>query len=1175
MRFLSIIWMFLWVFIAGQTRAEPSTSPTTNNEVTASKASLRDQIGEFRYYDYLSMLRRLMILGDRTQDSGLFFEQKFALERLKTEFDSLKNSSDPLAIELLQSKSAHLFNFNQAIIDWAWEFDYGIRNNEDALRENLEKIIQSLPEDLQKNISEENPFPAVVIDSALERMSLEMEQKKFILKHPLFSEAMIFPGLRGVALEKYLKIIRPKNIDKISPLVIEKIKNDEVLNFEDYSVYERASSGDDISLQDILSAYLFYRSLGSISRSPALSEKEFVEHFSKMYREVLDIASRLQLKAPAAFPAEDIQFLWLIYQAATNSSPIISLDVDFAKPNAKENLSGAIWVSEEYAKKNKKFWSSVRDIQPDQAGYSENLAKLSALIDEWVERNFDSSQFDFQAALLQIQDNTWSFDGRKNFSYYRLDEGSKNPELRNLFSARIFPDLSLREGKALLEQRFFDLPKKDQDSLVQKIFLDSSGLVEFLKRLSQINTKDPAAIQKFHEFLVATYLKNRQVEQANDWAWEAVPTNKLLDGSVLPDIKSAKNRMNRLVEAHGHEFDYGSYSKISPLVDFLTVNIFPYDGYFSDEFKHMGNAYKLRAEHQKHIETLAPLWEKYSKLSEGEEKRALALQIDAATKNYAVFTELHSVDPESLGEMAGAFVYGVLPHRVSDIPSIAANVGMGFAFYWAGRWLGGKVVVVLLFDTAARLISAKYFNEKDKTWLTMDLNKGFSIPILPIGKWTAEFLQHTARTAVAIANASTANERQDHLQEFGEITGGFISFSAGSLIAHMRFDFTTISRIRTIEKLKSQIRDVQSAMESSSKQLEGLSTRLQEVQKKLVNEKSTLGANDFQKLAKEEINLKSKISDIQDGIFSRHQNHFFMLIKQMGWQSAKLINGIFNPLAWAGGLAKKFLPEKFLKQSFKAAEAFQIKNFEAEILRLEQKIAAQEKMLFQREAILNPTTAKLNLDLTRLNPADYAIYKWNSMALHLDFSRLKVRIRGTLAKTGKALSNSIDQLEIAKTSASPKAALEQSIQSLSEASQSFGNYATASTELAGGSLYRLNRIADASNPPSLLTWRHEFLLRMENFRRALLNRHPEKIEMKAGVASEKYFSENYIRLRSQLELLKATEEKLMSQMKRNQFIENEPLLMDELMHIHKLNEAHAQALSKLRARFENYLRSRN
>lgn len=162
--------------------------------------------------DFIALAQKLYILGDRSTPSGLFQTQ---LERIE-EVQHLLNLGSEENTAPLQTALERLFRLETSIADRSYEFRNKIREEPEVLNRLYENVLQSLPDDCPKTI-----------DNVLTRLSFEVDQKLFYLRHPLIAENIPFAGIRGKKLSDFRKFLPPIEREKLNDSVINRLNQNE------------------------------------------------------------------------------------------------------------------------------------------------------------------------------------------------------------------------------------------------------------------------------------------------------------------------------------------------------------------------------------------------------------------------------------------------------------------------------------------------------------------------------------------------------------------------------------------------------------------------------------------------------------------------------------------------------------------------------------------------------------------------------------------------------------------------------------------------------------------------------------------------------------------------------------------------------------------------------------
>lgn len=426
--------------------------------------------------------------------------------------------------------------------------------------------------------------------------------------------------------------------------------------------------------------------------------------------------------------------------------------------------------------------------------------------------------FIFKKAEEQIKDPRWVHWGVQEFEYYKL---SSTP--RSLFSAKLFPWFSIKIGKAILEKKYFELTEEERLELIHEIYPQPEDFMEFLSFQKTIDLFNPQTYPSLFEKLLKDAL--------NLFQKEAVESHTF-------SLKNKRDKM-RLWLLENPSETCGLYP--CWLMDWLAVTFFPYEDYGTDEMKRFQkewNRQELILINQQEIQNLQNAYK--NSISESQKKEIESKLIKALEK-FTQTIQKEAPDPNSPSVWVASFLHGLTPHHPKDLVHIAEATGVGYVFYAASRFLGGKIVgLFILGDTGLRFLSAKYFSEENLDPLDLNLEKGISTPL---GRWTAETILTTAKTIHQATRPDSLHTQFQALHDLGNLSGNLVWLGAGAALAHRTIHFERISTLRSIETLERKIMKVKKQIEMKTAEIAQLSQEIQRLESQLPKLEKAFGKN--------------------------------------------------------------------------------------------------------------------------------------------------------------------------------------------------------------------------------------------------------------------------------------------------------------------------------------------
>jgi len=152
--------------------------------------------------DFKVLAQKLYILGDRSSNSGLFLAQNERIEEVQA---LLALGLDDAAPQV-QIALARVFDLRTPIADRSFEFRDKIREEPEILSRLFIQVVQILPADRPKTV-----------ENILRRMSFEIDQKLFHLRHPIFGATEVIDPNE----DRLIKLLRAASVKYSSVFKLE------------------------------------------------------------------------------------------------------------------------------------------------------------------------------------------------------------------------------------------------------------------------------------------------------------------------------------------------------------------------------------------------------------------------------------------------------------------------------------------------------------------------------------------------------------------------------------------------------------------------------------------------------------------------------------------------------------------------------------------------------------------------------------------------------------------------------------------------------------------------------------------------------------------------------------------------------------------------------------------
>ncbi len=751
-------------------------------EARAQSANPFDSVEAWNQRDYSLILKRLYVIGDAQGSSGLLGLQKELIEELRLSADFEIDVKDAV------QRSSNLSATRTLIADRTFEF--------------RRSIIPRIPS-IYKADWERQPEGFRSFDRIMTQKVLELKQKEFALSRPVISQLEPLGGLRGFYVQQFFEL---QNLNPSSDL-LETLKAGRPLSFEQFlDLLKLINPALDSSQRaQIFQQFAIYRLFSRVDEIPARDLEALSTELNLMAEELINEADRRELTAPQLqLSKTTVRFFWLL-RAWIEAKPFA---IDWERSAEDKNLlSGWNFLLTNYSGR----WTELNQI-PEELQFDEPARKLIAEeIDQMVLSLFKVEESsDFESAIQQFNEGFWLDLPPEDSALRRLPE-----ELRQILAARLFPDLSLKQGKALLEGRLFEsLDELDRRELLSTIYGAEIPADEFEKQRT-LSPSDPDRIHRYHYDLVKAYLL------AQSLITKTADRMSLSSGEEIPTVESQRREMRLLLAQNRESFDYGFFPSV--LIDELAVLLFPSPEHlgslepkrFWNEWERQGLLRDLMISQQGFLAEI-------QRASSDEEKQKLEEKFIQTVEDFQQKLQAYQIDPDSEATWLAAFLYGAMPHS-NEASEILKTVGVGAAFALTVKIFGVRAVSwFIVLDTGTRLVSSGYLKEDLES---LDLNQGFSTPI---GRWTAESLQGGMHLLSKLQTAKTAEESMELAYDLGTLSSDLVWFGVGASSVRWTLDLSSYRRWRRANTIHTEIQRIEKQAQQTQLKVDQLKMRLAE-----------------------------------------------------------------------------------------------------------------------------------------------------------------------------------------------------------------------------------------------------------------------------------------------------------------------------------------------------------
>ncbi len=1097
----------------------------------------------FAQRDFLEYYRRSFILGERTEklSFGAALQQHENLQKL-LDFESLDSddrSTSKLASEKLKKRLLEQSLYlDQSLVDWSYDFRNQFSSKAEKISSTYERLIENLPSQIKDSKNDEK-----IYNSILERLSIDIELKLLDLRFPLFLKYSPAQGLRGNILDQFLKSYPETFLKNIPEKILIKIRRGEALEFDEFIIYlEKSSSAHDPKSQILL--FSRYLALGSLSFD-LIADLPKKSEFLNRFETAVDICLKIAKEKGISFSPEDLNFTsalketaYLTYIASQSTPWRPDWDKSWLSTrNFEAPIAGLKWAFLKYQNE-----LNQPDLDFSKLPFSKSVENAQLAIDEWVRKNIPEQNLEYHTARIQLSDGSFRNLGRKKFAYYRL-----NDELRNLFLARNLPDLSLREAQALVELKFFELSEEERLNTLQKIYPDVQLLFSYFQKLAVLDLNNPDSLELFQLDLIETYFNLRSWNNVAKLIKNPKPQKILYNKEIVSDLSNEKSQLEYSI-AHSPRED-----SLYPdsLINWLSINLFSSEEFWSEELKRFSSEWRRRSDEKKLRTKIIELENKYKLAPTKEEKSIAATEIEEALKQNSAIFDLERTEPSSPSVFMANFLSGMTPQNLREAQEIGVNLGIGAIFYVVGRFVGAKwLSIFILSDTGLRLISAEILSPQKANLLGVDLSKGISTPL---GKWTAEFLFHLAKTAETALTADRGFNKLNSIRDLGAISRDIASASIGAGISHLSLDLSRLSRMRTIHTYQIQIEKYQTKIAELRSEILKLDSELNLLlrQKSLLEKTFEPTSKELRKIESDILKTQLGIAQIENGLLAQFQSKLEFTLKRFAIETIRLGSGILMPRK--SKLAERVNPKQY----------FGISTYEQMIKSLESKIRAEEINGFVTES-------------SSLLPAP-----WKRVILKRSLSKF-LKSQNEIATH---LVESTNHLDAAIHASREKKInyFESSLESLQKAYEAMTKHSrnTEGVEyLTSGSIKDFTQLAEYSKPTATLsriqTWalsieEKKLILNAFIRRKSLLDVEKYPWEYTGDIHTLRFFSENYINLEMQLKALNHTYAQIEAEIIRTG-INLSPTMRNLFESIAKISSQTESALLQLRPILDKFLK---
>ncbi|MDB5038197.1 MAG: hypothetical protein JWQ35_1725 [Bacteriovoracaceae bacterium] len=792
--------------------------------------------------------------------------------------------------------------------------------------------------------------------------------------------------------------------------------------------------------------------------------------------------------------------------------------IDLATP-----MMGIFWVEYKFAEEwtgfKLKSHAAPGSIQPDEA------SRIQREIDDFVEEKFATNdRLHFKAALQQVLHSEWATSDTRNFAYYRL-----NNDDRNLFAARLFPDLNLKLARSLIELRFFEITEEERFTISQQIYLTPDDLLKFSTRYFQIGKsglKDPHEIQNFHEILVSDYLLSRTPKPPD---LDALLKRELLNGDKVLDVEKQQEKKRRMLLE-----EYKEPTFINLVSDWWKIHFDPYDGYWSEEQKRFCGGFW--SEEQKRFKDE---WQRRRETKDLEKRfrsAKNATERDQITQEIIASFSRPPVDGSSPSVYLSSFLFGAIPHEPKDAFHILKVAATGYTFYVVTRFIGGKMALSIL----------------------------GVVGILGI--------KDILETSDQIFYGSTTESRVDATEQGGRLIQDFASFGIGSALGHLSIDFSRISRMRKIESYQEQIKKFNQLIERNKSKVKGLSDSLKELTERREKIEKLFGKDSkaFLSTTLEISKTEHQISQLKNGTLASYEGRLEFYSKRIVIEAARMamMFGSFVSLPLRSGLAEKTIRSKSFRERFQRDAYLGEAQYKQVIEKLSSLIEKRQKMAVPSEAVSRISAvfqkSFANFLKSQKRTADYLI------TAEEGFDSVRARFLENNSVDEPSELESFGRKNL-KDITSATRALEKAMNEFGEHSREAKDFST----LTDGALKDLAELKETDSSSPNLSKTQRVLMAAEKIRQRLIKGSEEKMadfpwEESGDINTKRFFAESYLRLSRQLEVLENLTKAIGEDFTSGR-LPADALLIEKLNRITQMREANRIAIESLWPEFNAYI----
>lgn len=691
-------------------------------------------------------LRSIYVLGDpRNPRRSVLSEQA---KRLESSWGSIE-------------QIPRLFHWDSLIFDQSYAFD--------QLVSSQSGVLESLY--LQLRPGNENLY------TLLRKLRIEREEKDFRAGFPVFSDAQIFPSLNR------------SQIEFLYPGVSWNIEFP--ISFEEYLSLVEWRFSSQKSEWEVLQSYLKYLSLGNPSWTEKLpSQDSFQRALDSAVKEIGSLAEKREIPLDSVDShhyLDQADFLFELLQYSHERQWSIREQRRWRwTMDDIDRVNALSWFEFHYSNR----WSEVfrgLDIEALRVAVQNGLRPPD--LDELFQRirfelgtNANVRILDRENVLIslaQVKTGEWQ---HKDFPYFELSD-----QYRGIVSLMLFPQLSIEQGRALLEQRVFELDQETKAAILNTAFQDVASYQAWQDKLQGRDITRTEDRRIIHAELVEALLKSNESSLSSLELLRVKSGEVALGDRVVPTRSVALKRARSYLEEHPELWDDSLYPDW--LMDRLYVHLFPYPSSLSDEWDKFWQSFHLTGPSRK----LNDEWEEvYHDQDIKEEKR----QVELAELSEELQSLLFDSSGRVREDYSSPSVY--LAHFVAgSVPSPGQALGsasFGTGFFVVSRVAGFKIVTFyLLASGGIHLVTTWAYNEDTKKVEQWDLSKGVSPPP---GRWLAEALLLFPKLLEVSFLDPSASRRLRALEDLGRLSSEFLLFGLGHRAGSRFLPFDRLSLIR-------------------------------------------------------------------------------------------------------------------------------------------------------------------------------------------------------------------------------------------------------------------------------------------------------------------------------------------------------------------------------------------